>query len=116
LKKGGKRAVGGDGAADDVAAPLVKGDDRWMPSAQEKKKHAKTLEQNFLGCVHSACTSSRGERAHRSNLNKLTLENFPLLSRQLTELAREATTPAQLRALVALVIDKAVTEEKFAAM
>lgn len=84
-------AIGGPDA-------LGKADERWVPGAA-KKAQQRTVEQSFL-----------------SNLNKLTLENFALLSKQLVELVRSLSSLPQLQACVALVFDKALGEPKFAAM
>jgi hypothetical protein len=95
----GKRGVEDQQQQGQQQQGLAKGEDRWLPSAQDKKKPSRTLEQSFL-----------------SNLNKLTLENFPLLSKQLIELVRTVQSSPQLAAVVSLVFDKALAEPKFAAM
>ena len=104
--KGKKKARGKAEAAEveteagtGAGESLVKGENRWLPSAQDGSKAGRTLEQSFL-----------------SNLNKLTLDNFALLSSQLVALVRQVASRAQLQLLVVRVAEKALAEHKFAAM
>ncbi len=92
-------AAAASAASSSSVPALSKADDRWVPGGDGKKKALRTLEQSFL-----------------SNLNKLTLDNFAVISKQLVELVRTVATVAQLKAVVALLSDKALAEPKFAAM
>lgn len=76
---------------------LVKGEDRWLPSTQDKKKHTKTMEQAFLRLAFCSVFFCFVFIVFSSNLNKLTLETFGLLSRHLAELVREAASATQLQ-------------------